>query len=542
LAIKLFFILESSLWSEILSGFLAFVWEGGSNNRFNSRLKCDKVQGHLPENKKVSQGCPVYWQLESLVETNMNESKAPNVNENYYRETNRLRVDRIGDSLGDKVLAAYGLAIAECNYIDERHRETLKELSDIKFALDQAAIVAITDCRGIIRYVNDKFCELSKYSREELLGKTHRLINSGYHSAEFFKDFWDTIKSGQVWKGEVKNKAKDGSYYWVDTTIVPFLDKQGEPYQYLAIRFDISKRKAIEDALRQSELISRQQAQKLELALQDLKLAQAQLVQSEKLSTVGQLVAGVAHEINNPVNFIYGNLNHASEYLQNMMHLLRLYQQHYSNPVSEIQAVVEDSDLDFLMADLPKMLDSMKLGANRIRDIVLSLRNFSRLDEAAMKSVDIHEGIDSTLLILHNRLKGKAGQPNTTLIKEYGNLPPVECYASQLNQVFMNIISNAIDALENQPTPRVITIKTEQPSADSVLISIANNGPSIPEKVQRQLFEPFFTTKPVGKGTGLGLSISQHIVVEKHKGQLKCISHPGQGVEFRISIPISQLT
>lgn len=471
----------------------------------------------------------------------MDEHKLQKQDESSYRGASPILTNTIGEDLAEKTLSAYGLAIAECNYIDERLQESLKELSKVKFGLDQAAIVAITDCRGIIRYVNDKFCELSKYSQEELLGKDHRLINSGYHPKDFFKHFWSTIRAGKVWKGEVQNKAKDGSYYWVDTTIVPFLDTKGRPYQYLAIRFDITERKRAEEALRQSELISRQQAQKLELALQDLKLTQAQLIQTEKLSSMGQLVAGVAHEINNPLNFVYGNLDHTSEYIQDLLHLLRLYQKHFSNPPTEIQAAVEECNLDFLLADLPKMLDSMKLGANRIREIVLSLRNFSRIDDGETRRVDIHEGIDSTLLILQNRLKDKGGQPKIILRKEYGNLPLVECHASQLNQVFMNILSNAIDAVEQQPSPRKITIKTEQPCAQTVLISISDNGPGIPEKIQQHLFEPFFTTKPIGKGTGLGLSIAHHIVAEKHKGQLKCISHPGEGTKFLISIPISPI-
>ena len=459
--------------------------------------------------------------------------------DSYCSEGQLIASDLIAERLGDKTLSAYGLAIAECNYIDERLRDTVKELSKLKFALDEAAIVAITDCRGIIRYVNDTFCEISKYNREELLGKDHRIINSGYHPKEFFKGIWSTIKAGKVWKGEIRNKAKDGTYYWVDTTIVPFADEQGRPYQYLSIRFDISDRKAAEEALRQSEAKSRQQAEKLEIALQNLKLTQSQLVHTEKLSSMGQLIAGVAHEINNPVNFIHGNLNLASEYIQNLLYIINLYRQNYPNPLPEIQATVEESDLDFLIEDLPKMLASMKLGAKRIREIVLSLRNFSRLDEAGMNAVNIHDGIDSTLLILHNRLKGKAGQYKISVVKDYGNLPLVACYASQLNQVFMNILSNAIDALEGQTLPQLITIKTEQTSANSVLISIADNGPGIPEDVQKQLFEPFFTTKSVGKGTGLGLSIARHIVVEKHQGQLQCISQPNQGTQFLISIPIS---
>lgn len=445
---------------------------------------------------------------------------------------------------------------------DEIVHNTPKELSDLKFALDEAAIVAITDPNGIILYVNDKFCEISKYSREELIGKTHRLLRSGHHPPELFQEFWTTIKSGQVWQGEIKNRAKDGTHYWVYTTVVPFLNEQGELYQYLSIRFDITERKQAEEALRKAELISRQQAQNLEIAMNQLKQTQIQLIQSEKMSTVGQLVSGIAHEINNPLNFIHGNLEYGSEYIKILLHLLNLYRLHHPDPVPEIQALLEDSEVEFAIADLPKLLDSLKLGTNRIREIVLALRNFSRLDEAKVKSVDIHEGIESTLLILQNRLKGKPDHPEITTIKNYGNLPLVECYASQLNQVFMNIIANAIDALSNQPVPRIIEISTSVVTREEwetgkwgevknkeisenyshsqlALIAISNNGASIPDEVQERLFEPFFTTKPIGKGTGLGLSISHHIIVEKHKGKLKCISRPGEGVKFVIAIPIS---
>ncbi|MEB3180152.1 MAG: ATP-binding protein [Nostocaceae cyanobacterium] len=444
----------------------------------------------------------------------------------------------IGATFCEYPLQSYNMAVADCEGMSAKLQETVHELSEIKFALDQAAIVAMTDRKGIIRYVNDTFCKISKYSREELIGKDHRVINSGYHSKEFFQDFWNTIRAGKIWKGEIKNKAKDGSEYWVSTTVVPFINESGKPYQYLAIRFDITERKLIEEALLKSQIKFQQQADRLANALQELKHTQAQLVQTEKLATMGQLVAGIAHEINNPVSFIHGNLIHAKEYIRDLLNLLYLYQKYYPEPSPEIQSIIEEMEVDFLIADLPNILDSMQLGANRIRDIVISLRNFSRTDESGMSLVDIHQGIDSTLLILHNRLKGSGGKQPITVIKEYGKLPLVKCYASQLNQVFMNIISNAIDALETQKSPQIISIKTAEISPDSVMISIADNGPSIPEELQQNLFEPFFTTKPIGKGTGLGLSIAQHIIEEKHHGHLKCISEPNQGVEFVIAIPI----
>ena len=562
-------------------------------------------------------------------------------------------------------LTSHGRAMAERRLLEGILRKTLKELSDIKFAIDQAAIVAITDHRGIIQYVNDKVYEISQYSREELIGKTHSILNSGYHPQEFFKDLWSTISAGQVWRGEIKNRAKDGSYYWVNTTIVPFLNDIGKPYQYLAIRFDLTERKRVEEALQeskkrnhsllnaipdlmlrlnsrgvfldyypdkddenapeasavlgktleeifpqdlalwtrhylkltlktgkvqageyctsiddrlyhyearyvksgtdevlaivrditerkqgeialqQSEKRERERALELEKALKELQNTQAQLVQAEKMSSLGQMVAGIAHEINNPISFIYGNILHTNNYIRDLLHLLQLYQKNYPDSVPEIQDFAEECEVDFLIEDLPKIVDSMNIGANRIKELVLSLRNFSRLDESEMKKVDIHSGIDSTLLILQHRLKTTAKQTETTVVKEYGDLPNIECYASQLNQVFMNIIANAIDVLEEQEIPGIITIKTEihqmserQVNQDCVKISISDNGRGIPDSVQKRIFDPFFTTKAVGKGTGLGLSISHQIVVEKHQGELKCRSNPNGGTLFEILIPI----
>ncbi len=294
--------------------------------------------------------------------------------------------------------------------------------------------------------------------------------------------------------------------------------------------------------------IAQAQAKKLEQSLRELQQTQSQLIQAEKMSGLGQLVAGVAHEINNPVNFIYGNLSYLDDYINDLMQLLRLYQQFYSHPVPAIKDYIVKIELDFLIDDLPKIIKSMKVGAERISEIVLSLRNFSRLDEAEMKKVDIHEGLDSTLLILQNRFKEKVHGAALEVIKNYGNVPLVECYAGQLNQVFMNIISNAIDAFESsnnkhslleiKNSPRKITITTEVIETN-VVIRIADNGLGIKESVKERLFDPFFTTKPVGKGTGLGLSISYQIVVDKHKGKLRCVSEPGQGAEFFIEIPLS---
>ncbi|MGE5658081.1 MAG: ATP-binding protein [Actinomycetota bacterium] len=310
----------------------------------------------------------------------------------------------------------------------------------------------------------------------------------------------------------------------------------------------------------------RQKAQQLEQTLQALQQAQIQLIQSEKMSSLGSLVAGIAHEINNPISFIRGNLPHARQYFLNLLKLLELYQQHHPEPAPAIAEILDEFDIDFISEDLPKLLSSMQAGTDRIREIILNLRNFSRLDEAEFKEVDLHVGVENTLMILDNRLKGQGLRPEIQTIKEYGKLPLVQCCASQINQVFMYILANAIDALEekkwlnareqshlkkeeglleesppilNSPfsTP-TIWIRTEMKNFNSVTISIKDNGPGISDSLQSRVFEPFFTTKSAAKGTGLGLSISQRIVEEQHQGELRCSSVEGQGTEFTIVIPI----
>ncbi|MEO1210024.1 MAG: GAF domain-containing protein [Cyanobacteria bacterium J06638_20] len=311
-------------------------------------------------------------------------------------------------------------------------------------------------------------------------------------------------------------------------------------------------------ALHQAELFDRTRQQSIDLhtALTQLQQAQSQLIQSEKMSSLGQLVAGIAHEINNPVNFIHGNLSHAAQYTEELIGLLHLYQTKFPSADPELKEYKEAIDLEFLLDDFPRILSSMSLGAERIRQIVLSLRNFSRLDEADMKPVDIHEGLESTLLILQYRLKPKVPMAESIqVIKEYGELPLIECYASQLNQVFMNILSNAIDCLQEQvekatdeelaPQGKIFiaTAVEHSPTLEvpCAVIHIRDNGPGIPEDVMPRLFDPFFTTKPAGKGTGLGLSISYQIVTERHRGSLQCRSSLEEGTEFRIEIPVHNM-
>ncbi|MBO1066947.1 MULTISPECIES: ATP-binding sensor histidine kinase [Nostocales] len=286
----------------------------------------------------------------------------------------------------------------------------------------------------------------------------------------------------------------------------------------------------------------------LEQTLHELKATQSQLIQTEKMSSLGRMVAGIAHEINNPINFIYANIEHASNYTESIINLLNIYQQEYPSHSATIEKYKQDNDFDFVIQDLPRILDSMTVGSERIRKIILSLRNFSRLDESEMKPVDIHEGIDSTLMILETRFQEKLGYSRNVVIKNYSNLPLVQCYASQLNQVFMNIISNAIDVLKQREkslstaelknNPNQIIIRTQIINNNWVQIAIKDNGMGIKPEIKQRIFDPFFTTKPVGEGTGLGLSISYQIIVDKHSGKLDCISAPGKGTEFIIEIPI----
>lgn len=348
--------------------------------------------------------------------------------------------------------------------------------------------------------------------------------------------------------------------------------------QNLRLSTEITERQQAENALRQSEAREREKADLLEKTLEQLKRTQAQLIQTEKMSSLGRMIAGVAHELNNPISFIYGNLNFTRQYLQSLLLLLKAYQQSYPNPTPEIEEITSDIDFDFLVEDWPKLMDSMQVGAERIQEIVRSLQIFSRLNESELKPVDIHESIDHTLLILQHRLRSQGAHAAIEVTKNYGQLLPVTCYASQLNQVFMHLLNNAIDALETQPPPRVITISTSLrtenrekegqgsnltdtavktspnpqdasnvatpapspiPDRQFLVIRIRDNGPGMSEDVKQRIFDPFFTTKPVGSGMGLGLSISYQIVVEKHRGQLRCVSAPKQGTEVTVEIPIA---
>jgi PAS domain S-box-containing protein len=354
-----------------------------------------------------------------------------------------------------------------------------------------------------------------------------------------------------IYQVEFRMFNKSGNWQWIMALgkVVEY-DEWGAPLRMNGTHQDISDRKQAELALQESEARERSKAVELEVAINQLRTTQSQLVQNEKMVSLGQLVAGVAHEINNPVSFIHGNLAPARSYTLNLLDLIKTYQYHYPSPATGVLDKIQEIDLDYMTEDLPKIFNSMRVGTDRIVEIVKSLRNFSRLDESAGKSVNIHEGIDSTLMILQNRLKSHSSRPGIQVIKDYQQLPNVECFPGQLNQVFMNILINAIDALEERDKereieecdrhPSTITIRTYLAAGGFIAVSIADNGRGIPESVKSRLFDPFFTTKPVGKGTGLGLSISHSIIVDRHGGKLSCISTVGEGSEFLVEIPVQQ--
>ncbi|MEM9538005.1 MAG: PAS domain S-box protein [Cyanobacteria bacterium P01_E01_bin.42] len=432
--------------------------------------------------------------------------------------------------------------------ITERRR-TEEQIHKLSQAVEQSAnTILITDRIGRIEYVNPKCCQTTGYSVEEMIGKTPKLFKSGRQTKEYYETLWATIRSGREWRGEFCNRRKDGSLYWEQASIAPLLDERGKITNFIAVKEDITDRKKTEEKLQRSQAELQQKAKDLTQTLQELRKTQSQLIQTEKMSSLMQLVAGIAHEINNPATFITNNLFHLDGYSTDLIHLIKLYQENYPHPPVTIAEELESIEFDYLCEDMSQLIGSMNSGIKRINTIVTSLRTFSRLDESDLKLVDIHDGLDSAILLLEGFLKDRKTGGEIEIERDYGTLPQVECYAGHLNQVFMNILKNAIDVLhdsqdtESSDRPKKITVQTSaiEENERRVAIYIRDNGPGIKSEILPRIFDPFFTTKPVGKGTGLGLAVSYEIIKEKHHGELKCYSTFGEGTEFAIVIPCVQ--
>ncbi|MEH2425822.1 MAG: GAF domain-containing protein [Nostoc sp.] len=469
-----------------------------------------------------------------------------------------------------------GVALKQDSYLKQVQMQVvqLAKASEREKAMERQELLAATidkirqslDIKTIFRTTTQAVRELLEVERVAIYRFNQDW--SGKFVADSFKDGWKPVVQAQPMIIETFEDTDDDNQLPRNETFVPI--REGEKLWGLLVAYQNSQPRYWKEeeinllaqvgvqfgiAIQQAELLEQTKRQTLEItqALQELKQTQTRLIQGEKMAGLGQLLAGVAHEINNPITFIFGNLIHLNEYTQEMLNVVKLYRQN-SSLLPTVQEQIDKTDLDFLIEDLPKTLESMKVGTDRICEIVLSLRNFSRTDEAELKPIDIQAGLDSTLLILGHRLKNNSERPAIEIIKKYSILSLLECYPAQLNQVFMNLLSNSIDALEekfktiqqkylklSQTCPRIpltIWIST-QTVKNQIVIRIADNGLGIPEEVRSHIFNPFFTTKAPGKGTGLGLSISYQIVVEKHHGQIKCSSKPGEGTEFLIEIPSS---
>ena len=453
---------------------------------------------------------------------------------------------------GKEYQCAFARDISERKRIEAALREREEEFRSLVSSIPGAVYRCSAAGRSSLTFISSGIEAISGYPAANFIQKPVQAFPSIVHpdDAQQSEKIIDrAIKTKQPYTIEYRLIHCDGNVRWVAEKGQAIFNAAGQVLSLNGAIFDMTERKAAEDALRLSEAIANNRAQQLEIALKELRETQSHLIHTEKMSSLGQMVAGVAHEINNPVSFIYGNISYASQYIRDLLQLVELYQTHYPQPTVEVQEYIENIDLEFMREDLLKILSSMKMGADRIREIVLSLRNFSRLDDSAKKPANIHEGIDNTILILHNKLRARAEYPEIKVIKDYGKLPLIECYAGQLNQVFMNLLSNSIDALEDACNQKrrsagggdwkpTISIRTEALNANSICIRIADNAIGMTEDVRSRLFDPFFTTKPMGKGTGLGLAISYRIVAEKHGGTLICRSVLGEGTEFAIELPL----
>lgn len=370
-------------------------------------------------------------------------------------------------------------------------------------ALHEHAIVSVTDAQGRILAVNEKLCSISGYSRDELLGQNHRILNSGLHPKEFFAAMYRDIHAGKVWHGEVRNRAKDGHFYWVQATITPLVDEQGKAYRFISVRTDVTAQKEAESKLAEHTRT---------------------MLQMEKMSSIGQLAAGVAHEINNPIGFVNSNLGTLGSYVSDLMRFVDL-----GAATPEGLALQKEIDLNYLRNDVRELLAESAEGLQRVRKIVANLKDFSHVGEVEWQETDLIAGLESTLNVAWHELKYKAN-----IRRELTALPRVRCVPAQINQVFLNLLVNAAHAIDGKGD---ITLRSGV-AGEQVWIEIADTGCGMDEATQRKIFDPFFTTKPVGVGTGLGMSISWDIV-QKHTGSIDVTSTPGKGSCFRITLPIA---
>ncbi len=415
-------------------------------------------------------------------------------------------------------------------------------------------------------YCNPAFEKITGYSSEEVIGYNCKFLQGKDTDPEAVETIRHALKNQTGCCVILRNYRKDGTPFWNELTISPVFDRQGNLTHFVGVQSDISEKVEAIEALQKSEANYRNLNAQLQETLAELTHAQSQMLQTEKMSSLGQVVAGIAHEINNPVGFIHGNIDFVTQYTQELLKLIDLQQQALQGNTPELTAKMAEVEVDFIREDLVKVLTSMQNGTDRIKKIVLSLRNFSRLDESEMKPADIHEGLDSTLLLVQHRCQSHPQRPPIQLYKNYANLPLVECYPGQLNQVFLNVINNAIEAIEesNYYANNIVDNLGEEAQANNLIyprkkstllqikisteliddwvrIRIHDNGCGVTEEVRKNMFNPFFTTKLIGKGTGLGLSTSYQIIVEKHRGKLTCSSLLGKGTEIKIEIPLKMI-